>query len=192
MAKENKNQKKEQAAPVVASHNVSSENAMDFIRKSNLVSILDTKQVKEQILKEEDERKQMELKRVILKASYRRLYALLQVRARRRESDITLDKLKKAEVLEDLVAGFILSEDKIKKHGGEGAKLTVGETTYELKEGEEIWVPAQITVNEYRDKERELTSDTRKKMNESDTQLSKEIAELRTKYPSYYSYDWDW
>lgn len=191
MAKKNE-EKKESQAPVVAGHNVSADNAMDFIHKSNLVSILDTKQVREQIAKEEDERKQDILKRTILKASYRRLYALLQIRARRRESDITLDKLKKAEILEDQVAGFILTEDKIKKHGGKDGKLTIGETTYELKEGEEIWVPAQITVNEYQDKERELTSDTRKKMNESDTQLSKEIGELRTKYPSYYSYEWDW
>lgn len=191
MAKQ-KTEKKEQQAPVVASHSVSSENAMDFIRKSNLVSILDTKQVKEQIAKEEDERKQSILKRTILKASYRRLFALLQIRARRRESDITLEKLKKAEVLEDQVAGFILSEDKIKKHGGKDGKLTIGDSTYELKEGEEVWVPAQITVDEYQDKERELTSDTRKKMNESDNTLTKELNELRRKYPSYYSYDWDW
>lgn len=180
------------APAVVESHNVTSENAMDFIRKSNLVSILDTKNVKEQIAKEADERKQEALKRVILKASYRRLSALLQVRARRRESDITLEKLKKAEILEDQVAGFILTEDKIKKHGGKEGKLTVGDTTYELKDGEEVWVPAQITIVEYHDKERELNADTRKKMVESDSTLTKEMDELRAKYPHYYSYDWDW
>jgi hypothetical protein len=165
---------------------------MDFIKRSNLMSVLDTKAVKEQIEKENDERKQAELKRIMLKAGYRRLYALLQLRARRREDDITLEKLKRAEILEDSVAGFELSEEKIKRHGGKDGKLTIGEETFELKKDQEVWVPATITPSEYADKERELNADIRKKMSESDTQLSKEIAELRKKYPGYYSYDWDW
>lgn len=191
MAKNNKNEQPKQAA-VMADHNVTAEGAMDFIKKSNLMSILDTQQVKEQIQKEEDERRREQLKRVILKASYRRLQALLQVRARRRESDITLDKLKKSEILEDQLAGFILTEEKIKRHGGKDGKLVVGDETYTLKDKEEVWVPGQITVDEYQDKERDLIAETRKKMDESDKQLRKETSELQNKYPGYFSYDWGW
>lgn len=186
-----KNAPKQGNVPEVA-QNATAENAMDFIRKSNLMSALDAKEVKEQIAKEDDERKREELKRIVLKAGYRRLFALLQLRARRREDDITKEKLQRAELLEDAVVGFVLTEEKIKRHGGKDGKLTVGEETFELKKGEEVWVPASITPSEYRDKERELNSDIRKKMCESDEQLSKEITELRKKYPNYYSYDWDW
>lgn len=188
MAEKNK---KQEETPVVA-QNATTENAMDFIRKSNLMSALDAKAVKEQIAKEEDERKQIELKRIVLKAGYRRLYALLQLRARRREDDITKEKLQRAELLEDSVVGFVLTEEKLKRHSAKDGKLTVGDNTYELKKGEEVWVPASITPEEYRTKERELNSDIRKKMCESDEQLTKEITELRKKYPNYYSYDWDW
>lgn len=188
--KQNKDKKEEKN--IVQAHSVTADNAMEFIRKSNLVSILDTKAVKEEIAKEEDERKQNDLKRAILRASYRRLQALLQVRARRREAEITLEKLKKAELLEDQLTGFVLTEDKIKKHGGSNNKLTVGDVEYALKDGEEIWVPAQITIVEYQDKERELTADARKKYDESDKQMRKEMDELQRKYPGYYSYDWGW
>lgn len=191
MAKEKKNEQPKQAA-VMPDHNVTAEGAMDFIKKSNLMSILDTQQVKEQIQKEEDERRRERLKTTLLKASYRRMQALLQVRARRRESDITLEKLKKSELLEDQLAGFILTEEKIKRHGGKDGKLTVGDVTYSLKDGEEVWVPGQITVEEYLDKERELIAETRKKMDESDKQLRKETNELQNKYPGYFSYDWGW
>lgn len=192
MAKGNKENKQQENAPIVATQAATSENVMDIVRKGNLMDQALTKKVMEDIQKEKDENKARELKRIVLKASYHRLLALIQVRSRRRESDITLEKLKRAEILEDQVAGFVLSEDKIKKHGGKDGKLTVGEESFELKEGEEVWVPAQITPNEYYERERELNSDIRKKMNESDSQLQKETAELRKQYPGYYSFDWDW
>ena len=191
MAKDKKNQQ-EQKSPAVAAQAATTENVMEMVRKGNLMDQSLTKQVLEDIEKEKDENKARELKRIILKAAYHRLLALIQLRSRRRESEITLEKLKRAEVLEDKVSGFVLTEDKIKKHGGKDGKLTVGDNTYTLKEGEEVWVPATITTTEYHEEERELNSDIRKKMNESDTQLQKETAELRKQYPGYYSYDWDW
>lgn len=195
MAK-NKDNKEQKKAPVVAAQAMTTENVMDQVRKGNLMDQSLTKKVLEDIEKEKDEEKARTLKRIILKASYHRILALIQLRARRRESELTLEKLKRAEILEDQVAGFMLSEDKIKKHGGKDAKLTVKvngtDTDFELKEGEDIWVPATITPAEYHEKERELNADIRKKLTESNEQLSKETKELRDQYPGYYSYDWDW
>lgn len=190
MAKNNK--PAQEKAPVAKAQAATTENVMEMVRKGNLMDQTLTKQVLDDIEKEKDENKARELKRIILKAAYHRLSALIQLRSRRRESEITLEKLKRAEILEDKVSGFTLSEDKIKKHGGKDNKLTVGDVTYELKEGEDVWVPASITPTEYYEAERELNSDIRKKMNESDTQLQKEVQELRKQYPGYYSYDWDW
>lgn len=198
MAKDKKEQKaqKQKAQTTIKAQAATTENVMEKIRKGNLMNEALTKQVLDDIEKEKDENKARELKRIILKASYHRLLALLQLRARRRESDITLEKLKKAELLEDQVAGFELTEDKIKKHDGKDGKLEIEiddkKQTFELKDGESVWVPATITPNEYRDKERELNSDTRKKMIESDRQLQTEIDELRKQYPGYYCFDWDW
>jgi hypothetical protein len=161
-----------------------------------------TKQVQEDIQKEKDERKAEALKLRVLKASYRRIQKLLQLRARRRENEITLDTLKKSELLEDSLSGFVLTPDKIKKHGGSENKLELEvivnsegakeKRVFELKEGEEVWVPGSITVAEYDDKESELTAEERKRMRESDEQLTKELKELRAQYPGYFSYSWDW
>lgn len=192
MAKNEKKNQEQKKAPAVATQALTTENVMEQVRKGNLVDSSLTKQVLEDIAKEQDENKARELKRIILKAAYHRILALIQLRSRRRESEITLEKLKKAEVLEDQVAGFVLSEDKIKKHGGKDGKLTIGDSTYELKDGEEVWVPATITPTEYYEKERELNADIRKKMSESDQELDKDTRELRKQYPGYYSYDWDW
>ena len=191
MAKTDKNQEQKQT-PAVAAQAMTTDNVMEQVRKGNLVDAALTKKVLDDIAKEQDENKARELKRIVLKAAYHRILALIQLRSRRREGEITKEKLQRAEILEDQVAGFMLTEDKIKKHGGKDNKLTVGGDTYELKEGEEVWVPATITAVEYYEKERELNADIRKKMSESDTELDKNTRELRKQYPGYYSYDWDW
>lgn len=191
MAKKDKNQEQKQT-PAVAAQAMTTDNVMEQVRKGNLVDAALTKKVLDDIAKEQDENKARELKRIVLKAAYHRILALIQLRSRRREGEITKEKLQRAEILEDQVAGFMLTEDKIKKHGGKDNKLTVGGDTYELKEGEEVWVPATITAVEYYEKERELNADIRKKMSESDTELDKNTRELRKQYPGYYSYDWDW
>lgn len=199
MAKNEKKGSDKNTAVVAPS--LTTENVMDNLRKGNLMESVITKQVQDEIQKEKDERKAQQLKNRILKASYHRLRRLIQLRARRRESDINLDNLKQAELLEDSLAGFILTEDKIKKHGGKDGKLEIevvgddGKKTkasFALKEGEEVWVPGSITIAEYDERENELVADMRKKMSESDKQLDKELQELRNQYPGYYSYSWDW
>lgn len=201
MAKNNK-QPEQKTTAQLAVTTMTVDNVMDSLRKGNLMQMTLTKQVQEDIQKEKDERKAEALKLRVLKASYRRIQKLLQLRARRRENEITLDTLKKSELLEDSLSGFVLTPDKIKKHGGEGTKLELEviinsegakeKRVFELKEGEEVWVPGSITVAEYDDKESELTAEERKRMRESDEQLTKELKELRAQYPGYFSYSWDW
>ena len=200
MAKDKKNGNEQKAVAVVA-QSLTAENVMDNLHKGNLMQGVLTKQVLDDIQKEKDERKAEQLKSRILKASYHRIRRLIQLRARRRESEINLENLKQAELLEDSLAGFILTDDKIKKHGGKDGKLETEviddagkktKTSFELKENEEVWVPGSITIAEYDEKENELVADMRKKMAESDKQLQKELTELRNQYPSYYSYSWDW
>lgn len=201
MAKNNK-QPEQKTTAQLATTTMTVDNVMDSLRKGNLMQMTLTKQVQEDIQKEKDERKAEALKLRVLKASYRRIQKLLQLRARRRENEITLDTLKKSELLEDSLAGFILTPDKIKKHGGSENKLELEvvvnsegakeKRVFELKEGEEVWVPGSITIAEYDGKESELTVEERKRVRESDEQLTKELNELRAQYPGYFSYSWDW
>ena len=195
-----KNEKDKQGKTAVAP--ITSENVMEVVRKGNLMNQVITKQVNDEIQKEKDERKATLLKNRILKASYRRLLKLIQLRHKRKINEITLETLKKAEILEDQLAGFILTEEKIKTHGGKNGVLeievlgadgvTKEKQKFELKEGEEIWVPGSITTVEYDQKSDELVADERKKVYEADRLLDKNTRELQAQYPSYYSYSWDW
>lgn len=192
MAKETKNQ---QAVAITA------DNVMDQVRGGNLMTQVITKQVQDEIQKEKDERKAAALKTRILKASYQRILKLIQLRNKRRINDITLDTLKKSELLEDRLAGFVLTEEKIKKHGGKGDTLEIEvldaegkkvKQTFKLEKGKEVWVPGSITCEEYDTESQELVADERKKIAESDRQLDKETRELQAQYPGYFSYSWNW
>lgn len=178
-------------APATTNQGLTAENVMDHVHKGNLISQALSKRVVDKIKEEGEERKANDLKERVLKASYRRIRSLINLRTRRRESEITLEHLKNSELLEDSLSGFVLTEDKIKKHGGKDGKLTFGDKEYELKDGEEVWVDGILTCNEYDEKARDLSNDRRKKMSESDKIHSKDMQELRDQYPSWWRYDWD-
>lgn len=193
-----KDKNKTQGSPAT----ITTDNVMDSIRRGNLMTQVLTKEVEKQINDEKDERLKEELKGRLLKASYRRLSKLLQLRARRRESDITLESVQKSEILEDLLKGFTLTEEKIKRHGGKDGVLEMEvivnaegkkeKQTFKLEEGKEIWVPASITMLEFDKMSDDLVSDARKKRTESDNQLDKETKELQLQYPGYFRYSWNW
>lgn len=178
------------------------DDVMAVIRKGGLIKQAMTAEVEAEIEKEKDDRIKQQMKDRILRASYRRLLKLLQLRLRRAESNITLDTLKKSEILEDRLKGFELTEDKIKTHGGKDGKLSIeiinesGEKeTKEFalpKKGEKTWVPGGITIAEYDDKFAELKNDEAKKFQEADSNHRKEREELENQYPNYFRYDWRW
>lgn len=178
------------------------DDVMAIIRKGGLIKQAMTQEVEDEIKKEKDDRIKALLKDRILRADYRRLLKLLQVRLRRAEADITKDILKKSEILEDRLAGFNLTEAKLKLHGGKDGKLSIeiinDEGAKETKEfalpkkGEKVWVPAGITITEYDDKFAELKNEEAKRFAEADKNHQREQEELENQYPGYFRYEWRW
>ena len=175
---------------------------MAIIRKGGLIKQAMTQEVEDEIKKEKDDRIKALLKDRILRADYRRLLKLLQVRLRRAEAAITKDILEKSEILQDRLAGFALTEAKLKLHGGKDGKLSIeiinDEGTKETKEfalpkkGEKVWVPAGITITEYDEKFAELKNEEAKRFAEADKNHQKEQEELENQYPGYFRYEWRW
>ena len=178
------------------------DDVMTIIRKGGLIKQAMTQEVEDEIKKEKDERIKALLKDRILRADYRRLLKLLQVRLRRAEADITKDILKKSEILEDRLAGFALTEAKLKLHGGKDGKLSIeilnDEGAKETKEfalpkkGEKVWVPGGITITEYDEKFAELKNEESKRFAEADKNHQDCRDELENQYPGYFRYDWRW
>lgn len=182
---------------------VTSENIVDVIRSGNMMTQAISAEAEKRIKEEADERLTESLKCAILKADYMRGLALLQVRNDRKKATITLEKVKKAEILKDKLSGFMLTEDKIEKHGGKNGKLeievvsdyekgTKEKKTFELKKGEEIFVPGSITLNEYSRELEELQREINKKYQDIQRDYESLRDELQQKYPGYWAYDWRW
>lgn len=195
MAKKTEEAKK----PAVAT----SENIVDIIRSGNMMTQAISAEAEKRIKEEADERLTESLKCAILKADYMKGLALLQVRTDRKKAAITLEKVKKAEILKDKLSGFMLTEEKIEKHGGKNGKLeievvsdyekgTKEKKAFELKKGEEVFVPGSITLNEYSRELEELQREMNKKYQDVQRDYENWRNELQEKYPGYWAYDWRW
>lgn len=195
MAKKTEEAKK----PAVAT----SENIVDIIRSGNMMTQAISAEAEKRIKEEADERLTESLKCAILKADYMKGLALLQVRTDRKKATITLEKVKKAEILKDKLSGFMLTEDKIEKHGGKNGKLeievvsdyekgTKEKKAFELKKGEDVFVPGSITLNEYSRELEELQREMNKKYQDVQRDYENWRNELQEKYPGYWAYDWRW
>ena len=200
MAKEKEN-KQVKPAEVADVDNIST-----VIRNGNVPQVEISKQVAAEIAKDKNERRAENVKSRVLQSEYMRKRKLLQLRARRRENDITKEFLQKAEILQYQMAGFELTEERIKKMGGKDGKLTLevveytegGDTQKVKKEftlsknAEENWVPASITTVEYDDLCEKMKDEESKARSKSDEQLQKDMRELESDYPGYFSYRWRW
>lgn len=198
MAKEDKNKKQNTSAPVDV------DNISVITRNNNIPSVDITKNVYEQIAKDKDERLTEQIKLRALRSEYMRKRKLAQLRARRRENDITKEYLQKAEILQYQMAGFLLTDEHIAKMGGKDGKIELeivvykdGEPikekkTFEMKKGEETWVPASITCIEFDDQCEKLKDDESKAKAKCDADLRKDLLELEAQYPGYFSYSWRW
>ena len=201
MAKENK--KNEQQGNNAAVADV--DNISTLQRNGNVATVELSQKVYADIQKDMDERMIEQIKSRTLKAEYMRRRKLLQLRARRRENDITLKFLKKAEILQYQMAGFQLTEEHIQKMGGKDGKLELeivkyvdGEAkkekqTFTLEKGKEsVWVPASITAVEYDELCGKMQDEEEKERTKSDNELQKDLRELENRYPGYFSYSWRW
>ena len=126
------------------------------------------------IKKNKDEKKTQEIETAIGMATFDNLKTRAELRARRREDDITKEKLDGTKVLLERLIGF---ECEIK----DGCLVP---TKTKCKE------PALSPV-EYKDAKKELQKEIDKKISESNKQLDKDMREIRNSYEGRYQYWWD-
>ena len=126
------------------------------------------------IKKSKDEKKTQEIETAIGMATFDNLKTRAELRARRREDDITKEKLAGTKVLLERLIGV---ECEIK----DGCLVP---TKNKCKE------PA-LTPVEYKDAKKELQKETDKKISESNKQLDKDMREIRNSYEGRYQYWWD-
>lgn len=126
------------------------------------------------IKKSKDEKKTQEIETAIGMATFDNLKTRAELRARRREDDITKEKLDGTKVLLERLIGF---ECEIK----DGCLVP---TKNKCKE------PALSPV-EYKDAKKELQKEIDKKISESNKQLDKDMREIRNSYEGRYQYWWD-
>lgn len=126
------------------------------------------------IKKNKDEKKTQEIETAIGMATFDNLKTRAELRARRREDDITKEKLDGTKVLLERLIGF---ECEIK----DGCLVP---TKNKCKE------PA-LTPVEYKDAKKELQKEIDKKISESNKQLDKDMREIRNSYEGRYQYWWD-
>lgn len=198
MAKENKK-------PAAQQEVVDVDNISNVVRKDGAASVEITKAVMENIKKNKDERLQSLITERSLRSEYMRKLKLLQLRKRRHENEITLKFLKEAEKLQYQMSGFLLNEDHIAKMGGKDGKLEMEVITdykdgepvkekkvFEVKKGEEVWVPGSITCPEYDDLCERMRTEESKEKTKLEKQYDLDKANLESQYPGYFSYSWRW
>ena len=124
--------------------------------------------------KDKDEKKKREIKDAIGMATFVNSKTRAELRARRREDDITKEKLDGTKKLLERLIGV---ETEIK----DGCLVP---TKTKCKE------PA-LTPTEYKDEKRKLEEEIRKKIQESNSELDKDLREIRNSYEGRYQYWWD-
>lgn len=124
--------------------------------------------------KDQDEEKKRKIRDAVGCATYDNVKTRAELRARRREDDITKEKLDGTKsLLERLI----------------GRKC-------EIKDGrlvptkDKCTEPA-LTPVEYKEEKRKLKEEISKKISESNKQLEKDLRELRDSYEGRYAYWWD-
>lgn len=130
-----------------------------------------------EIEKEKDEKKKSEAKEAICIATYHNAKTRLELRARRREDDITKEKLEASKVLLERLLG-------VKTEIKDGSLVPTKE---------KIDVKDRLTPVQYREEKNKLNAEIEKKSQESVKLRDREIKELQNSYEGRwrYSYYWD-
>lgn len=140
------------------------------VRVDNMMTDTAITSAMEEIEKEKDEKKKRQAKRALCIATYVNRKTVLQLQQRRREDDITKEKLDATKVLLERLIGF---ETEIKD-----GKLVPTKKKVDAK--------LRLTPVEFEEETRKLNSDIAKKVDESNKLYRKNIEELRE------SYEGDW
>lgn len=149
---------------------VNEENVMEQIKKGNLMPTTLHEKVQKEMAEEKEEQQKSKLKRAIGKATYEQKRTLLQLRARRREDNITKEKLTRASELLDKLTGICSKP---------------GDNCGKPLDEKELITPVQ-----YKDELNKLEEEIGKKINDSNKQLNDELRELNDSEVGCYRYSW--
>jgi hypothetical protein len=147
------------------------------IRQLNVIKENIAAEAFEEIEKERDKKQKAEMVELICVSTYNNLKTRAELRARRREDDITKNRLEETKGLFERVIGF---ETVIEKSG----KLAP------VKD-KPIAADQRLTLSEYKEEKSKMEEKFRKEMNESDNTLQKDLQELRNSYEGRFRYWWD-
>ena len=162
-------EKKETKTNVPAKENENEFRVNNVIDESKIVDA-----AMDEMQKEKDEEKKREVKNAIGVATYHNAKTRAELRARRREDDITKEKL---EGTKKLLERLIGRECEIK----DGCLVP---TKNKCKD-------PQLTPTEYKEEKQKLNEEIKKKIQESSKQLDKDLREIRSSYEGRYAYWWD-
>ena len=162
-------EKKETKTNVSAKENENEFRVNNVIDESKIVDA-----AMDEMQKDKDEEKKREVKNAIGVATYHNAKTRAELRARRREDDITKEKL---EGTKKLLERLIGRECEIK----DGCLVP---TKNKCKD-------PQLTPTEYKEEKQKLNEEIKKKIQESSKQLDKDLREIRSSYEGRYAYWWD-
>jgi len=147
------------------------------IRQLNVIKENIAAEAFEEIEKERDKKQKAEMVELICVSTYNNLKTRAELRARRREDDITKKRLEETKGLFERVIGFETVIDK------SGKLLPVKDKP--------VAADQRLTLNEYKEEKRKMEDKFRKEMQESDSALQKDLQELRDSYEGRFRYWWD-
>lgn len=164
----------------------------DKMRADNVIA----QQAMDLIKKEKDERLIEAIKRRVLKADYKTLKGLINLRAQRKRSEIDLESLRLKGNLKVLLTGFTV-DDAFMEHNkctSDTIELEIpdgkgGYSKKKVKKGDKI--DPQINYLTYDSEITKVEDKIRKMLNEVDVQFREDIRVLQANYPNYYCFDWD-
>lgn len=148
------------------------DNVAEGLRNDNMMSDTAITNALSDIEKEKDDSKKRQAKRAICVATYVNRKTVLQLQQRRREDDITKEKLDKSKKLLERLIGF---ETEIKD-----GSLVPTKKKIDAKE--------RLTPVEFEEETRKMSKEIAEKMKESNATYDKQHKELRNSYEGEYRY----
>ena len=184
--------KEETKAPIAAE-----ENARDAVRTGNEITDKAIQDAMAEIDKEKDDKKKRMAKKQLCIGTYVNRKTVYQLQQRRREDDITKEKLNASKVLLERLLGYECDiKDgecipNLKKPIDKKNRLTPTEHEAETKKMEEefkkkIDAKDVLTPTEHENETKKMEEDFRKKTSESDKQFDDAMRELRNSYEGEY------
>lgn len=198
---------KKAAAKAAESVVLTENNIIETLEKGNRAETALTEQMLAEVNKEKDERLKEQLKCRYLKATYQRDLALIQRRRSKKDTDLSLYKIRQAGRLLRFLTGFdvddatleyaktpddVLNVEVLNEKDKTLTIVTDKEkgTKETFKVGDHV--PALLTIVAYDDALKSLNDNMNKKRREIDAEYEKHVDLLEVSYHGYYHSSWRW